>query len=410
MSPAMRRLRLALLGLLGLLVLSALLRGRRTGPDKPPPVSSARGRLLGEPPPTPSDRLPRLLRGLEEAGAEATPEAARELRALLLADPATFEEGARMLLDPTVHNARRGMLAVVLAALGPAGLAVVLEALRSPQSPALTRTLLLALGIREAEDDRMFEREGQPFAVEAVPGLQVLVYGALEAPAARDAALARLQAEAPELRRAAALVLRDSTTFLEVRRALLEGLRGESDAEAAASLGAWARQAPGGDGERRAVVDALLEVIPTGDEVVRFRLTAPMSALDLEPAEALRLEALATEKEAEVRRFAVDVLGRRASSPASASARLAVERALAADADAEVRESAAHSLGRWRPESRPAAVLQAALHGDPDWEVRAAAAGSLAGIEASRPALEAAAAGDPRLEVRAAARRALGLR
>jgi hypothetical protein len=348
----------------------------------------------------------------------ATLAAARALRAALASDPAHLPAAAAVLRDESAPAAIREAVAAILGSLpGEAGKRAVLEELRSGSLLGIERVGILALGISEVEDGSAFERDGQPHAVEITPGLTVFVSGPLEDPEARVEAALRLgAADSAEERLAAARVLHDSSKFPETRDAFLEGLGSEPDgevaAEAASALAEWTREVPLGDEERAAVVDRLFDVVPDSEEVVRFRLTAPLSSTSLSPEEAQRLTALAAAPQEDARRFAIDVLGRQLDprSPGGDSRLGILASAAVSDSSSEVREAAAFALGRVTGDPGAVEALVRALGQDPDWEVRAAAARSLgpsAGLETARAALAAAASSDPQAEVRAAAEESL---
>lgn len=339
--------------------------------------------------------------------------AARRLRDLLMAEPSLVAEIGRLLSDPGGPPDFRRALAVVLGSLpDAAGRRAVLEALRGGSLAGLERTALLALGIEELDDGEGFERDNQPYAMELAPGLIVLVHGRIEDPEARAEAVRWLDAGDARERLAAARLLRDTLDAPEVRSTLLDRLERESDAEVtsevAAALCGWTRSTKPEDAERARVLDRLFAAVPR-DEQVRFRLTAPLSSTPLSQAEAERLRSLASAETPEVRRFAVDVLGRRldARRPEGDSAVGLLADAATSDPSPRVRETAALMLGRAAQDPRAAQSLIAALR-DSDWEVRATAARSLgraSGAEV-RSALETATS-DARAEVRAAASKSL---
>jgi len=307
------------------------------------------------------------------------------------------------------------MLAVVLGTLRhPEARLALTRLLRSSPPPELERTLLLALGARESDDGDLFRRDGQPYAMEAAPGLVVFVSGSIPNDEERSEILRALR-ESPwsASRLAAARVLRDSLEFQEVRGTLLDGLTTEPDAEvrseAAAALCSWTREVPIHDAERAVTLARLLDVAARTDEIVRFRLIAPISSTPLAPDEMLRLRALAVDSQWDTRRFAVEVLGRRITEDSETVRLLAG--AVLVDPSPAVREAAALALGRVA--GSVTETLAAALGRDPDWEVRAAAARSLgrAGDSAAaRKALETAAVADPHPDVRGVAAEILKIR
>lgn len=231
------------------------------------------------------------------------------------------------------------------------------------------------------------------------------------APDARAALADRLaSASDPVVRAAAARALRDSTADAGVREALRGSVAHEPDPEAAsesaAALASWASGASPGDLERRATVAGLLDAAPGAPEAVRLRVTAPLACSPLARDEEARIHALATSAgEADVRRFAIDLVGRRMEqdhpdvrSPANAESGPAVLiRALLSDPSPAVREAAALALGRVTlADARAAPALATALARDPDWEVRAAAARSLAPAAGADPHARVASSPPPR--------------
>ncbi len=371
----------------------------------------------------PGEAVARLIADLEGALAAgdraALLAASRALRDALLADPDLVPAAAYVLLDAGAQRAVREALAVVLGSLpGAAGKRAVLEGLRAGALAGFERAAILALGIGEAEDGDALERDDQPYAVEAAPGLVTFVRGPVADADARAELARRTGAADPAERLAAARALHDSTAFEEAREALAERVVAERDAEvvaeAASALGEWTRRAPLDDLERRQVVERLLDAAPRSDEVVRFRLVAPLSSTPLRSEERERLHALAAGgADPETRRFAVDVLGRRLppDRPGDDPALAVLVEAIVKDPSGEVREAAALALGRAATtDVRAQSALANALGRDADWEVRAAAARSLGrarGSAAARSALEAALAGDPHPTVRAVAEKAL---
>ncbi len=343
---------------------------------------------------------------------------ARALRAALLKDPSLVEVVAASLVDSGAPPAVRQVLAVVLGSHpDPAGKRSILEALQSGALEGIERTALLSLGIEEVEDSEVFERDSQPYAAEVAPGLIVFVRGPLADPEARAEAAAWLADEAsPDERLAAARVLHDSTGFPDVRKALLERIGEEPEAEvtaeAAAALAEWTRGAAPGEAERGAVLARLFDAVPASQEVVRFRLTGPLSSTPLGPEEENRLASLAEAPEGDARRFAVDVLGRKLDPrhPEGDPRLATLTHAALADPSPDVREAAVVSLGRAARVPQVAETLVGLLSQDVDWEVRAAAARSLgrAGSgEAVRTALMSALQSDPEPLVRSAADEAL---
>jgi HEAT repeat protein len=355
----------------------------------------------------------RLREALANGGRDGVLAAARALRDLLLAEPSLVAEIGGLLADPSAPADFRRALAVVLGSLSDGtGKRVVLEALRGGSLAGLERTALLALGIEELDDGESFERDNQPYAMELAPGLVVFVHGRIADAEARAEATRWIAAGDTQERLAAARLLRETLDVPEVRWALFDRLEKESDAEVtselAAALCGWTRSAKPEDAERTRVLDRLFATVPR-DEQVRFRLTAPLSSAPLSPAEVERLRSLASAETPEVRRFAVDVLGRRldARRPEGDPAVGLLARAATSDPSPGVREMAALMLGRAAQDPRAVQSLLTALR-DSDWEVRATAARSLgraSGAEV-RSALEAATS-DDRAEVRAAASKSL---
>jgi HEAT repeat protein len=344
--------------------------------------------------------------------------ASRELRDALSALPGLFKEAVRILTDSSADPTFRRAIAVVLGSLpGEEGKRVLAKALADHKVDGLERSVILAIGIGEIEDGGIFEREGQPYATEAAPGLFVLVRGAIGDAQAR-AELSRFLAESPasDVRLASARVLRDSTAQAEVRQALSGRLEQETDAEvlaeAAAALTNWSRAADSALPERGEVLSKVFDRIPGCEEVLRLRLQAPLSSTPFTPEESQRLHTLAIDVDPDARRFAVDVLGRRIGMSA-ADSELSVpvlRSSVTLDSNPHVRETAALGLGRVATDPQVVQTLAAALQRDADWEVRATAARSLgraAGSEAARQALQTAAANDPREEVRSSAQRSL---
>ncbi len=412
----------ALLGGAAILAL-ALLCPRHKSPRaaRQAPAPSTRIQAPPSPPPTPPPAAHEPREGIRLAAKSGNREslvaAARRLRASILADPSLLAEAIRLLFDPAEDLAARQAAAVVLGSLpDAAGKEALLKLLRGGAAAGFERTVILALGIVEVEDGDEFERDGQPYSLEAAPGLAVFVRGPVPAEARGELARRLSEGASPALRLAAARVLRDSSASPEVRQAFLDRVEREPDpevaAESAAALCDWTRQAGPTDPERALVLSKILDAAPRSDEVVRFRLTAPLASTGLSADEAQRLHALASHEGAETRRFAVEVLGRRLGGYPSEDgpATPLLVKAAAADPSADVREAASLALGRAAADPRAVQALAAALRADSDWEVRAAAARSLgraSGSEAAREALRAAAASDAREEVRAAAERAL---
>ncbi len=371
------------------------------------------------PPEVSRETLGELADALKAENRPATLSAARRLRDALMAFPDRIPDVLRILTDSAADPRLRGALAAILGSLpGDVGKRALAGALRSGRAAGIERAAVLALGIFALEDGEIFERDGLPDGVEIVPGLVAYVRGAISDGEIRGAVLERLLgAPAPETRRAAARVLRDSRQEPDVRRALLDRLSADPDAETAAEAGAalatWAASVPPEHPERDEILIRILDAAPRSEEVVRFRLIGPVASAALAPGQADQLRALAGHPSPETRLFAVDVLARRLGRFAQED-HLSVPvlaRAALGDAEADVREAAALGLGRAASEPGVVETLAGALRSDPDWEVRAAAAASLGRAQgtspAARQALEAAAASDPRAEVRATARRVL---
>lgn len=391
-------------------------------PEPAPPT--APGIAVGSTNPTAQDHqspqtalaeLSHAIAGQDPAAAAA---AARRLRDRLMAVPESLPILIKILTDPKADPRLRAAVAAILGSLpGDSGKRALALALRSGGASGIERAAILAIGIRELDDGEMFEREGLPYGMEIAPGLVASVRGPIPEGEIQTAVLEHLsETRAPELRRAAARVLRDSLESGDVRRAFL-GLigrdpDGETVAEAAAALASWTGSVPTGHPEREVILARILEVGPRSEEVVRFRLVGPVAAVRLPVGPAEQLRALTGHPAPEARLFAADVLARRLGRfPDEQSWTLpALVQAASADPDPEVREAAALGLGRAAGTPGVTEVLMAALRNDPDWEVRAAAAAALGrALESAaiRNALEGAASGDPRPEVRAAARRAL---
>jgi len=161
------------------------------------------------------------------------------------------------------------------------------------------------------------------------------------------------------------------------------------------------------------IVGRITDALPQGDELFRFRLLSPMGEVAMKPAESARLRSLLEAPDPDLRTFAADVLGRRLEAHPGRDLEVvpALVRVLSADSSDAVRESAALALGRALGNDRARESLLQSLSGDPDWEVRAAAARALGShpTPTSIQALEAAATSDARSEVRQAATRSLAI-
>lgn len=385
----------------------------------PPPSLPGKSEAAG----AASDRLrpfiTALSGALDSGDRPAVLSAVRTLRSALAADAALVQPLGESFLDPSAEAGLREALAVVLGSLPEesGGKRILIDALRRDLGP-LERVAILALGMEETPDGEEFERDDQPHAVKLNGFFTAVVRGALKDADAREAVLSRLSLQVGAAERlAAARVLRDSTTFPEVRRAFFERLRGEGDpevlAETAAALGEWARGMAVEDTERTMVIDTMFDIVPGADEAVRFRLTSPLSAAPLAAREAERLGEIARAGSEDARRFAVDVLGRRLDPrrPPDEAALAPLLGSLGSDSSPHVREAAALALGRAAGDPAVAGALARALREDLDWEVRATAARALAAARDAPEAGEAltrAGAEDPHPEVRAAATEALG--
>jgi HEAT repeat protein len=341
--------------------------------------------------------------------------AARSLRKSLLAFPERLAESVRLLRDTAAPVDLRRAIAVVLGTLpGREGKRAILEALRDGETAGLERTVILALGAAEFDDGLEFERDDQPHSIQAAPGLAVFVMGPLEDPEARAEVGKYLAVLAADERRAAARVLRDSTGFPDVRRGFLDRLGSEPDgetlAEEAAALCRWTGKTARDDPERGAVLGRILDGIADSEEIVRFRLTSPLSSVELLSSESGRLRELAGSASPDARAFACDVLGRRLgfSDVEDRDALPLLSKAAVSDPDSFVRKTAAVALSRLAQHPEVLRILTTVLQGDTEWSVRASAARALSNAgSAARPALEAAARSDPNPEVRTAAQRAL---
>lgn len=321
------------------------------------------------------------------------------------------EAGVGLLRDSSRDRRSRERMAVILGTF-PAGKKEVLRALRDGSVRGLERSCLLALGIHSPEGGREFARIGMPYAVEAAEGLVVYVLGPVEDPEAR-AELLRHLSDDPDAgaRRAAALVLRDSVRYTEVREGLLARVGVEDDSEAAAegaaALAAWARRAAREDAERSRIVDRTLDVAAARDELFRFRLLSPLGETAMTLGEASKVLQLLDSPDPDVRGFGADLLGRRLESQPDAVPRLV--QALGGDTNELVRGTAALALGRANGNAEARAALLRSLSSDVDWRVRASAATALGSHHNpdSTEALRVASQSDSRLEVRQASVRAL---
>lgn len=368
--------------------------------------------------PSPEAALAELSNAITGQDPAATAAAARRLRDRVMAVPESLPALIKTLTDRTADPRLRAAVAAVLGSLpGDAGKRALALALGSGEASGIERAVILAIGIRELDDGEMFEREGLPYGIKIAPGLVATVRGPIPEGELQTALLEHLsETRAPELRRAAARVLRDSLESKDVRRSFLDLIGrdpdGETVAEAAAALASWTGSVPIEHPEREIILARILEVGPRSEEVVRLRLVGPVAAVRLPVGPAEQIRALTGHPAPEARLFAAEVLARRlAGFPDEQSWALpALVRATSADPDPEVREAAALGLGGAAGARGVTEVLMATLRNDPDWEVRAAAATALGRALRSAPiqnALETAASGDPRPEVRAAARRAL---
>jgi HEAT repeat protein len=383
---------------------------------RPPAPAPAAGERPAAAPRAGGDDLGLLLKELRNANRPITVAEARKLRDTLLAFPSFLSDLLAVLQDASAPLSLRQGIGVVLGTL-PAGKTALLEALRTGSVTGLERTVILAIGIRAIEDGDLFDRKGEPFSMEPASGLFVFVSGPLPDQESRSA-LARFLAGSPadEVRRAAARVLRDSIGFPDVRTALVGRLETEHDpetlGESAAALATWTRSVRLEDNERGQIVGKLLDLAPQADEVVRFRLTSPISSTPLASAEWERLRGLAEAPAANSRLFVTEVLGKRIGVSADEDTRALpiLTRAAVGDGDAAVREAAALALGRVATVPAALQSLTTCLQADADWEVRAAAARSLGqarNSEAARDALQKAAQSDAHPTVRQVAQRSL---
>jgi HEAT repeat protein len=267
----------------------------------------------------------------------------------------------------------------------------------------------------------MFRRDGHPFSVEVISGLVVFVRGAIENPDAREAVGNLFRSAEADIRLAAARVLRDSMAFSDardtMRRHLSEAEPGEEvRAEAAAALAHWSKSmSPDDDTERSEIISELLGSLSGSSEVVRFRLTSPLAQTSLTTEQATQLRRLASDGGDDVRRTAIEILGRRLSiSPEEQAETVALfVEVTANDPSPQVRETGALALRGANTTPGAAVALVKAATSDVDPEVRAAAAASLASFgsnPAARETLVDVRDNDPNELVRASARRALGAR
>jgi len=368
-------------------------------------------------PEVPRSSRPMLFRSLDQSDREVVRMNARAWRAELMRSDAALSDAIRLLTDSATNIRVRRSLAIILGSLpGERGKKAVLGALQAGRLEGLERAAILALGIHALEDGREFARDDMPYSVEAAEGLVVYVRDPIPDAGVREE-LARRLAEAPEpaARHAAALVLRDSAVFPDVREALLSRvgveLSSEAAAESAAAVAGWARRAPPEEGDRPRILARITDALPGGDELFRFRLLSSFGEVAMKPAESARVRTLLEAPDPDLRAFAADVMGRRleAHPGRDLEAVPALLRTLGGDTSDAVREAAALSLGRALGDPRALEGLVRSLRADPDWEVRAAAARALAShpAPASVQALQEAASSDPRSEVRQAATRSL---
>jgi hypothetical protein len=371
----------------------------------------------------PGEKVRAAAAALEEATAEGNAALvvarARELRALAAQDPGVLAELAYILLDDGAPLALRQAIAAVLASLGDAGKAVLVDLLRAGAPPELERTVMLALGVDPPDDpEELFVEVGDPWAVHLTPHLVSVVRGPIGDADARHEVLVRLSnAGRPEDRLAAARALRDSADSADARDGLLERVERESDVDTAATaaigVGAWAVNVPPGSEERARALERLLDALPRADEGVHAALAPSLGEARLSEAEAQRLLEMTRAGDARLRRFATETLmgqlERERARPGDPRVD-ALGGVLGRDPDPEVRRAAAYTLERAVPDPAAVAALIASLRGDGDADVRAAAARALLRASRSDPAVEAlraAARGDPDEHVRDAAQGSL---
>lgn len=391
--------------LAGLLVMAAIavLVGRTRPPDRPETPRTAPEAVAPAPPVAPAT-----LDGRSEA---------RLLRRRLMASDDELRDAVALLRDAGRDRRQRERIAVVLGSLpGLRGKRELFRALRDGSLGGLERAAVLALGAHSPEEEREFARDGMPYAVEAAEGLVVYVCRPVEDPDARLEILRRLSdGTDPAVRRASALVLRDSVAWPEVREGFLARLGTERDSEAAAegaaALAQWARRAAPEDAERARIVGRITEVAPERDEVFRFRLLSPIGEAPMTPDETAGLRRLLDSPDPDVRGFGADLLGRRLESQPGRDPEAVprLVRTLEADPDDAVRATSARALGCALGDAAARSALLRALSGDVEWPIRASAATAL-GAHPSTEVLDAlrrAAAQDSSREVRLASSRAL---
>lgn len=370
------------------------------GSPRPPPPASPAPLRAARPAPVRTPDLRAALAGIQAEGL-------RTLRDRALAFPEERAALIALLRDPAAPLDHRRCAAAILGTL-PGGAHELAAALRDGAVAGLERTVILATTLQVIEDGELFEREGQPYAMELAPGIWEWVRGAVQDAGLRATLASFLASPASELRLAAARVLRESLAEAGLRGAFMASVRDvdpEVAGEAAAALATWSRDAAAGD--RGPVIAAVLDAMPGASDVVHFRLSAPLSAVPLSEGEASRIRSLAASGSDDARHFAVELMGRRLGTfGAEDAAGLPVlAQAALSDRSGEVREAAALALGRAAASPLALDALSRALKADADWEVRSAAVRSLARsmAPAARSALEEAARSDPEERVRRAA-------
>lgn len=280
----------------------------------------------------------------------------------------------------------------------------------------MARVLLIALGARRepADRDEAFDLGDRPWGEVGPGALGISVRRAIDDGATRAAIAARLRHEAPQVRRAAAVVLRHSLGAPDARAAFETSLATETDDDVAQEVGEAlvATAAKSGDpAERRRAVEVLLSRAAEAPlDGLRFRTENDLHDLPLEPAAFRTLvEMTDAAKPVAVRLFAWNVLAGSAKASgddALRTARSGLVTALGTDADPAVRDAAARLLGGLPADDAVVAALARSLRDDREWNVRHAAARSL-GLAGDRPGVREALAAaardaDPRVVEQAA--------